>query len=156
MEQNSLKSGLKATIKTRVQEKVLNHAERKRYKSANPVPKNWWSSGPEGLQAFWKRTDAIDAFWNRNRELKAELRDLQLAYAFVRGRRYWVTERHTGDVRFPSICAISMLAGVEEHVIEEWMNQKPSTEELEAWNEHLERSKAKARELRSARTRPAA
>jgi hypothetical protein len=155
MEQNSLKNSLKATIKTRVQEKVLNHAERKHYKSANPLPENYWST-PEGFQVFRRRTDAVTAFWNRNRELKAELRDLQLAYAFVRGRRYWVTERHVGDARFPSVCAISMLAGVEEHIIEAWLGQKPSAEELEAWNAHVEQSKERARVLRSNRARPAA
>lgn len=81
--------------------------------------------------------------WGRNSDLKEDIRLIGLAYAFVRGRRYWETERFTKEA--PSVHGIAYWAEVEDDVVKAWLENKPSEEELAAYAEHLRQAKEKAR-----------
>lgn len=136
------KSELKAELKGLVSKKVQNTQERLAIKRI-PFPER--SSQQHGTM-LWH--------WGEGSVLKERIRCLGLAYAFVRGRRYWEVERFTKES--PYARGIALDAGVEEDVIRSWLDEKPSAKELAAYAQHLQTAKEKARAARSAMRRSAA
>lgn len=117
---------LKSKIKALAAEKTLNTQLRVRFKRATPP-------GEPGREA------SICSFWSANADMKRELRHLQLAYALVRGRSYWRTERHCAER--PLAEAIALHAEVSTEVASAWLSAEVSPAELFTWNEHIVRSR---------------
>jgi hypothetical protein len=86
--------------------------------------------------------------WSEGSILKEQIRHLGLAYAFLRGRRYWVTERFTKDG--PYATQIAFYAGVTVEEIEAWLAALPSQEELDAYAQHLTAARERAQQARLA------
>lgn len=78
---------------------------------------------------FKERTDqqhrVMLGCWDEGRVLKEQIRHVGLAYAFRRGRPYWVTERHCDDGPLATLIANWADCTVEE--IEVWLAAKPSS-----------------------------
>lgn len=102
---------------------------------------------------FKERTDqqhrVMLGCWDEGRHLKEMIRHCGLAYAFRRGRPYWVTERYCEDGPLATLIANWADCTVEE--IEAWLAEKPSAEEQAAWDEHVKLSSEKYRAARAAR-----
>lgn len=124
---------LKTKIKALAAEKTLNTQLRVRFKRETPPG----DPGREGV--IW-------SYWTANAQMKRELRHLQLAYAMLRGRSYWRTERHC-DER-PSAAEIAAIAGASTNQVESWLKAPVSAEELTAWSLHLDLARAKAHATR--------
>lgn len=92
--------------------------------------------------------------WGYGSELKEQIRGLGLAYAFVRGRRYWEVERFTKSA--PSASVVAYWADADEADVKAWLEAKPSEEELAAYVEHLQRAKERARAAKLSHPRRAA
>jgi len=95
--------------------------------------------------------------WGHGSDLRSQIRYTGLAYAFVRGRRYWEVERFTKEP--PSASSVAYWAGadVDEGAVKAWLEAKPSDEELASYAEHLRQAKERAREMKaSGRPRRAA
>jgi hypothetical protein len=136
------KSRLKYELSEFVKTKVINTQERLALKR---IPFSERSS--EEHQTMLSK-------WSRNSDLKDDIRLIGLAYAFVRGCRYWETERFAKEV--PSIYGISCWAEVEQDVVKAWLETKPSEEELASYAEHLRQAKERAREMKRVATTRAA
>lgn len=130
---------LKTELKARVTEKIDNTRERLALKR---IP-------------FKERTAQQHSHmlgcWGHGSLLKDQIREIGLAYAFVRGRRYWVTERYCEDG--PSAVGIAYWADCTVEEIEAWLAEKPSAEEQASWDEHVKLSAEKFRAARAARRR---
>lgn len=142
--------GLKKKLATTVESKRANTRERLAYKKATPV------TDPT-------RFGKLLSFWWANSDFKETLRETGLAYAFLRGRRYWVTERKTETApNANSILAALQAVGVvsaSEETVAAWLAEKPSEEERVAYETHLASANEKARveyQARSAARRKAA
>lgn len=92
--------------------------------------------------------------WDEGRYLREQIRHAGLAYAFLRGRRYWEVERFTQDGPLATLIAANADVTAEE--IQAWLEVKPSEAELAAYAEHLQRAKEKARAAKLAHPRRAA
>jgi hypothetical protein len=137
------KSELRKALIERIECKRKNTAERVAYKKATPV------SDPS-------RYRTLCGFWNENAALKDQIRYLGLAYAFLRGRRYWVTERFTKDPPKAHSVAATLGDPSQEEAVKAWLEEKPSVEEVAAFEEHLAKARITARELRHAHKTAAA
>ncbi len=131
------KSELKTELKELVSKKVQNTQERLALKRI-PFPER---SSMQHSTMLWH--------WGEGSMLKERIRSLGLAYAFIRGRRYWETERFTKEA--PYARNIALDAGVEEAAVQAWLKEKPSQEELVAYEQHLQSAKEKVRATRAAR-----
>lgn len=92
--------------------------------------------------------------WLTGRELKEQIRHAGLAYAFLRGRRYWETERFTKEGPLATLIAANADVTAEEVLA--WLEARPSEEELAAYTEHLQRAKERARAAKLSHPRRAA
>lgn len=127
---------LKQAIVDTIALKRKNTQERIAYKKANPAD--------PACPGDYKRMDCIRSYWNENSILKEQLRHYGLAYAYLRGRRYWVTERFTKDA--PSAYAIAHALGdhTREDEVRAWLEAQPSEEERLAFEQHVAAAKEKA------------
>lgn len=107
---------------------------------------------------FAERTPAQQSamlgHWSTGSVLKEQIRHLGLAYAFLRGRRYWEVERYTKDGPFATMIAAEADVTAEE--IQDWLEVRPSEEELAAFTEHLQRAKERVRAEKLTRPQRAA
>jgi hypothetical protein len=131
----SKKNDLKSQIKLAAADKREATKARVEYKRETP---------PGSIQ----RERVIQGFWTTNGELKRRLRCLQLAYAFVRNRSYWRTERHAEKPI--DFAEVARLAEATTDEIESWVNMPVPDEDLCAWRTHLSRARDEARIARSA------
>lgn len=140
MTKNEIKENLKAELKATVAKKQANTRERVEYKRNTPV-------GEPHRESY------LRGYWNEGSCLKETLRLMQLAYGFVRGRRYWVCERFTKEPPTSKtyIRAIAYYAQATDEEIAAWLNAEVSPEERQAFELHLEEAKAKARAKRAER-----
>lgn len=138
MEKNEQIDGLKKTLAATVERKQQNTRERVAYKKAHPVSE--------------ERSDYLRGFWRVNSELKEEIRYQGLAYAFLRGRRYWVTERTTKHLPVAAIVAGALGGPSFTEAAQAWLDEKPTPEEKLAFEQHLAVVTAKAREENRARS----
>lgn len=129
------KSELKSQIKLAAADKRETTKSRVEYKRETPP-------GSPG------REHVIQGFWATNGELKRQLRCLQLAYAFVRNRSYWRTERYAEKPI--DFAEVARLAEVSPEEIESWVSDPVPQEERIAWSDHLSRAREAARVTRSA------
>jgi hypothetical protein len=83
--------------------------------------------------------------WSEARSAKEDIRLTQLAYAFVRGRRYWEVERHCRDGNAPSAYSIAYSCGAEKADVEAWLKAPVTDEEVAAYQAHLEAAETKRR-----------
>jgi len=135
--------GLKKKLSTVVESKKTNTRERVAYKKATPV------SEPTRLRQ-------LASFWGTNSDLKESIRETGLAYAFLRGRRYWVTERKTENTPsahgiLDALQAVGVVSESAETVLV-WLSEKPSEEERAAFEAHLVEANVKARAERAERS----
>lgn len=78
--------------------------------------------------------------WWTCRDAKDEARFVQLAYALVRGRSYWRTERKVNEEKrllSGDFNRIAALAEVDPEAVKAWVEAPVSSEETEAWSAHL-------------------
>lgn len=127
---------LKQTLCELVRKKIENTKARLAYKAVTPV------SEPN-------RELVIVGYWSENAALKEQIRSVALARAYLRGQRYWFVERSCA--MGPLVNHVARWAGVDASLIHDWIEQKPTAEELEAWGKHVEASKTKYRAIRAAR-----
>lgn len=142
MEKNEQIEGLKKTLTATVERKQQNTRERVAYKKANP------SSGKYDDQ----RENCIRSYWKENADLKEEIRHQGLAYAFLRGRRYWVTERATKNPPDAGIVAGALGGPSFTEAVQAWLDESPTPEEKLAFEQHLAAAAVKAREEYRARS----
>jgi len=136
---------LKRALAETVERKRTNTRERIAYKKATPVDES-------------SRIGVLRSFWGTNATLKEEIRALGLAYAFLRGRRYWVTERSTSSPMEASVVATALGDAARTEEIAAWLAEKPGDEERLAFEAYVAAANAKARtesRLRSAKSRAA-
>jgi hypothetical protein len=142
MEKNEQIDGLKKTLAATVERKQQNTRERVAYKKAHPVSD--------------ERSMMLRSYWSTNSDLKEEIRSLGLAYAFLRGRRYWVTERTTKHPPVAAIVAGALGGPSFTEAVQAWLDESPTPEEKLAFEQHLAVATAKAREENRARSAAAA
>lgn len=125
-----MKTMLKVELKELVEKKIKNTQERLALKR---IP-------------FSERTTAQHNdmlwHWSEGSVLKENIRYIGLAYALVRGRRYWVTERYTK--KSVSARSLASIAGVSEEAAKAWLDERPTEEEQAAYARHLQEAKEKA------------
>lgn len=93
--------------------------------------------------------------WSEARSTKEDIRLTQLAYAFVRGRRYWEVERHCRDGNAPSAFSIAHCCEAEKAEVEAWLKAPVPDEEVAAYQAHLDAAEAKRRAASATRKRAA-
>lgn len=96
----------------------------------------------------------LNAYWTDCRCAKEDARFAGLAYAFVRGRRYWTTERTCREGNQPSAYLIAKIADAPEADVKAWLAVKPTAEEVAVWEAHVQASKERA-QVRKAERRAA-
>lgn len=131
MEKNELIDVLKNRLAETVERKRENTRQRLAYKKATPI------EDPV-------RFSTLTRFWCQGSSLKDEIRVIGLAYAFLRGRRYWVTERVVARPADAHGIAWALGDSSREEEIEIWLAEEPSGEERSAFEAHLKVSKEKA------------
>lgn len=83
--------------------------------------------------------------WGECSFQKEEIRYTALAYAFVRGVRYWHVERDVHEQHSASARAIASHAGADEAAVKLWLADVPTPEERESWKAHLDAARMTAR-----------
>lgn len=139
MEKNEQIDVLKKTLAETVERKRENTRARVAYKKATPVEDEM-------------RLSNLMGYWRENNLLKDQIRSLGLAYAFLRGRRYWTTERVV--VNPASALAVAEALGdtSRKEEIEAWLTEKPSEEEKLSFETYLKAADEKARAAYQARS----
>lgn len=84
--------------------------------------------------------------WNDCRIVKESIRFVTLAYAFVRGRRYWHVERRVHEA--PWARGIAGVAEADEVAVKLWLAEQPTAEELASWSAHVAAAETTARAAR--------
>jgi len=104
---------------------------------------------------FSERTDAehrcMMALWSDCRVQKESIRHAALAYAFVRGRRYWIVERECDDQNKPSATAIAFWADADVDSVKAWLGAPVSSEEAAAFAAAVEAARVRAQSAHEAR-----
>jgi hypothetical protein len=138
MEKNEQIDVLRGTLAETVERKRENTRARVAYKKATPVEDEM-------------RLSNLLRYWRENNLLKAQIRAVGLAYAFLRGRSYWTTERVA--LTPPKALGIAAALGdpSREAEIKAWLEEKPSDEERLSFEAHLKAATEKARDERQAR-----
>jgi hypothetical protein len=137
------KNELKSELAVQVAAKIQNTHERRALKAV-----------PFAVRTSEQHTMMLRKWWT-NSDLKEAIRHLGLAYAFVRGRSYWVTERSCIDG--PNAVVIASLADVTAEEVLAWLEVRPSQEELDAYEQHLATSRERTKTAKvAARARRAA
>lgn len=136
MEKNNQIVVLKTTLAETVNNKQETTKERVAYKKSTPI------SEPS-------RRQELNRLWSQSRGYKNQIRTLALAYAFLRGARYWEVERNTKkpNVSASAIAAAAGNPGLKDEVAL-WMAVKPSEEESKEFAKHLAEAAAKVRQGR--------
>jgi hypothetical protein len=141
------KTEMKAELASVVARKVEATKARMEYKRATDGKRGSYDS-------------RLCELWSDCRSAGEEARFAGLAYAFVRGRRYWVAERTCRSGNGPSAYLIAKIADAPEADVKAWLAVKPSAEETAAWEAHVreakERALARKAERLAARTARAA
>lgn len=130
------KTEIKEALKAAVAQKRENTQKRLEFKRTTPTDEPG-------------RFEKLSIFWNTNSILKEDIRFLQLAYAFVRGRRYWECERETRDLPWEG--RIAEYAGVSREEILAWLTAEITPEEWRSYRARLKQSQDKARALKAER-----
>lgn len=103
------------------------------------------------------RVNGLSSIQSRSGLQAVQVRAALLAYAFLRGRRYWTVERKTkSPVPFAETALAMGITDVRVfadtiQVLKKWTEELPSPEEKEAFEEHLREVSARARSFREAR-----
>lgn len=83
--------------------------------------------------------------WSECSIQKEQIRYTALAYAFVRGRRYWHVERDVHEQHRPWAKGIANYAEADEIAVKLWLAEEPTPEERASWAAHLDAERATAR-----------
>lgn len=83
--------------------------------------------------------------WSECSIQKEQIRYTSLAYAFVRGKRYWHVERRVHERHRAWARGIANYAEADEASVKAWLSEEPSAEERAAWELRLEAASASRR-----------
>ena len=83
--------------------------------------------------------------WSECSVQKEQIRYTSLAFAFVRGRRYWHAERSVHEQHRPWARGIANYAEADEASVKLWLAEEPTAEERAAWKARLEAAAAMRR-----------